>query len=728
MKREFKTKAKNKRGKLVGGRRLVTGITLGVVCLLITIHCALTTVHAQTPEWTYQGRLLDSNLPPTAAYDFQFSLWNSPENGTQQGTTQTALGVAVANGTFTVSLNFGAQFDGSARFLQIAVRNAGGGAYTTLDPRQPITSGPYAIRSLNSTTADTATNSLNLGGVAASQYVVTTDPRMTDARPPLPNSTNYIWNQNSVLQPSSNFIISGNGDVGGTLAANIVRATTQYNIGANRVLSVAGQDNTFVGLSAGLNTTGNANSFFGSSAGAANTSGIGNSFFGRHAGLNNTEGLVNSFFGASAGRNNTTGDGNAFFGASAGQSNSEGSFNSFFGNLAGLTNTTGTSNSFFGNGAGSSNEDGNSNSFFGSGAGDSNTTGSFNSFFGTNSGDANNTASENSFFGYNAGRLNTASTNSFFGSSAGSANTTGNGNSFFGNRAGELNTTGFFNSFFGRLAGSFNEEGSENAFFGWGAGGSNTDGGSNSFFGSRSGVNNTVGADNSFFGNLAGSLNTSGGNNTFLGRSAGNANTTGSNNTIIGSGADVASNNLTYAAAFGAGAIVTFSNTMVFGRPDGSDLLVIPGRLTIGTYGSGSTGICRTVGGLIANCSSSLRYKTNVSDFSRGLTLLNKLNPITFNWKDGGARDLGLGAEDVAAIEPLLVTYNKNGEVEGVKYDRIGVIAVNAIKEQQEMISASQAAISELKGQIKIQQAQIDALKKLVCEQDPVAEICKEER
>lgn len=32
---------------------------------------------------------------------------------------------------------------------------------------------------------------------------------------------------------------------------------------------------------------------------------------------------------------------------------------------------------------------------------------------------------------------------------------------------------------------------------------------------------------------------------------------------------------------------------------------------------------------------------------------------------------LGLGAENVAAIDPLLVTYNSKGEVEGVKYDRI---------------------------------------------------------
>jgi hypothetical protein len=39
---------------------------------------------------------------------------------------------------------------------------------------------------------------------------------------------------------------------------------------------------------------------------------------------------------------------------------------------------------------------------------------------------------------------------------------------------------------------------------------------------------------------------------------------------------------------------------------------------------------------------------------------------LTFNWRDGEKADLGLGAEDVDKVEPLLVTYNKAGQVEGV--------------------------------------------------------------
>jgi hypothetical protein len=121
--------------------------------------------------------------------------------------------------------------------------------------------------------------------------------------------------------------------------------------------------------------------------------------------------------------------------------------------------------------------------------------------------------------------------------------------------------------------------------------------------------------------------------------------------------------------------------------------------------------LCRNANQQISTCSSSLRYKTDLLPFRGGLNLVNRLNPISFTWKDGGMRDLGLGAEDVAAVEPLLVVHNDKGEVEGVKYDRITLILLNAVKEQQELINK--------------QQQQLDALRKLVCKSNRQAEACK---
>ena len=212
----------------------------------------------------------------------------------------------------------------------------------------------------------------------------------------------------------------------------------------------------------------------------------------------------------------------------------------------------------------------------------------------------------------------------------------------------------------------------------------------------------------------------------FVGTAAGNTNVTGNNNTIVGNSADVTSGNLTYATAIGADAVASQSNSIFLGRSNGSDSVriagstVIDGTLVIGAPGgAGSTSVCLNAANRITfPCSSSLRYKTNINRFGFGLDLVTRLSPITFDWKDGGMHDLGLGAEDVEAIEPLLVTYNAKGEVEGVKYDRIGVVLVNAVKEQQKMIEKQQL-------QIDLQVKQIAEMKALICAGNRLVNFCK---
>ena len=424
-------------------------------------------VFAQTGVFTYQGRLTDSDIPANGAYQFEFKLFDTLTNGNQIGSTITDVAATVTAGIFTVQLDFGAAaFNGGARYLEIGVRmNGSPNPYTLLNPRQSVTSTPYAIRSVTSAQADnamTATNSTQLGGINANQYVITTDTRLSDDRNPLAGSGNYIQNTNSP-QSSANFNIAGNG------RANVFNAATQYNLGGLRVLSATG-DTTFVGVGVGTSNTGVGNSFFGSNAGNQNTTGVNNSFFGSNTGIANMTGNANSFFGFDAGHANTLGFNNAFFGYSAGGKNTIGSDNAFFGVLAGDSNTEGLRNSFFGGGAGFSNATANDNSFFGFQAGNA-TTGSLNAFFGAFAGRVNTTGYANTFFGHNAGAANTiAINNSFIGQAAGFKNTEGQDNTFIGNGAGLNNLTGSNNTFVGSLAGQANTMGSENVFFGLGGG------------------------------------------------------------------------------------------------------------------------------------------------------------------------------------------------------------------------------------------------------------------
>ena len=196
-------------------------------CLFISVAVAQTTV------FNYQGRLQDGGTNANGSYDFQFTLWDSLTGGTQQSQptpiTVARSSVAVAGGSFTVPLDFGlSAFRGADRFLEISVRSAGVGNFATLSPRQQITDTPYSLRSKNATAADDA---VRLGGVAANQYVVTGDARLSDARNPLPNSANYIQNTSS-QQASSNFNISGNGTFGGIFRVEGSGATANTSIGS----------------------------------------------------------------------------------------------------------------------------------------------------------------------------------------------------------------------------------------------------------------------------------------------------------------------------------------------------------------------------------------------------------------------------------------------------------------------------------------------------------------
>lgn len=96
--------------------------------------------------FTYQGKLDTSGNPLTDTADFQFALWSAGTGGAQVGSTIGVNNVSVVDGLFTVALDFGVgAIDGSPRWLQIAVRSpAGGGGFTTLSPRQPLTVAPVA--------------------------------------------------------------------------------------------------------------------------------------------------------------------------------------------------------------------------------------------------------------------------------------------------------------------------------------------------------------------------------------------------------------------------------------------------------------------------------------------------------------------------------------------------------------------------------------------------------
>ena len=138
--------------------------------LLITLlfFAGVDAVSAQGTAFTYQGRLLESGSPANGIYDLTFSLLDAGTGGSQVGGTVTNSATVVSNGLFTVTLDFGANFPGADRWLEIGVRTNGGGAFTTLASRQKITPTPYASYSANAGSAAAATTASSAGNFTGS--------------------------------------------------------------------------------------------------------------------------------------------------------------------------------------------------------------------------------------------------------------------------------------------------------------------------------------------------------------------------------------------------------------------------------------------------------------------------------------------------------------------------------------------------------------------------------
>ena len=653
------------------------GTQMNLISRPVTVMLFLTvlsiSIFAQSTEFSYQGSLQNSSVPANGNYDFEFRLYDLLNSGTQQGITLQRLNVVVTNGNFNVSLDFGAAaIPGADRFLEIAVRAAGGGSFTPLTPRQKVNTVPYATRSLNAATAD----SVSAGGIPS-------------------GSGNYIQNSSS-QQASSNFNISGTG------TANIFSAA-QFNIGVTRALTLTG-DSVFVGAT-GLG--GSANTFVGNNAGSSiQNGGNNNVFVGWNAGLNNTTGLSNSFIGLAAGFGNTTGFRNAFFGRGAGLSNTTGTFNTAIGEgsnvgAANLTNATAI---------GAQSLVSQSNSLvLGSINGVNSATADTNVGIGTTAPQKTlHVVGQDIRVEGSSGSISPRFSLVHMGGSAGGTPDRGKWQNY-----------AVYDPFFGglRFSALNDAENQESIWLnvvrvpgitinrvefpsGYVAIGNDLLVGTTSVIPTRKldVRGSAIVLDSSNLGfrvqtNTAGGTVASfGGNGEFRVDAPG---VTGGRFTILENG------------------------NVGIGTNSPSSTLHVNGSIRLGVVGSGGTqNLCWAADQQIATCSSSLRYKTNIGSFSSGMSFVNQLRPISFDWKDGGLKDVGFGAEEIAKIDPRFVTYNDKGEVEGVKYDRMSVAFVNAFKEQQAQIESQQE-------QIEQQRSEIEALKALVCLQTPGAAICR---
>jgi hypothetical protein len=111
----------------------------------------------------------------------------------------------------------------------------------------------------------------------------------------------------------------------------------------------------------------------------------------------------------------------------------------------------------------------------------------------------------------------------------------------------------------------------------------------------------------------------------------------------------------------------------------------VQGRIRLGSLASGGTfQVCRNAANEIATCSSSARYKHDIEFLDLGMDALLALRPVAYRWNEDNLEDIGFVAEEVAAIDERLITRNRDGEVEGVRYDRLSAILVHSMQQMDE--------------------------------------------
>jgi hypothetical protein len=323
-------------------------------------------------------------------------------------------------------------------------------------------------------------------------------------------------------------------------------------------------------------------------------------------------------------------------------------------------------------------------------------------------------------------------TNTALGNAAlSSASLSGIYNTAYGYYALQKNTTGSYNTAFGARALQENTLGSYNSAAGVGA------------------LNfNTTGDSNVAVGHNALYLNSTGSRNTAIGSFAMQNFNNGTKNTAIGAYASVASG-LNYATAIGANSYVSVSNAMALGGqgawavrvginyPPDADLRVDDrgvndsagirlvhsagvhnwrfadmsnGALNFYKNGTLKGHLSQSTGEYVKD--SDKRLKGDITPLVDILPKVLRLQPKTYHYKDNDETAplaYGLIAQEVEPLFPSMVSTKAETGMKAINYEQVGVVAVQAAREQQVQVDKQTQKLAAL-------QQRLDALEKIISE------------
>jgi hypothetical protein len=294
--------------------------------------------------------------------------------------------------------------------------------------------------------------------------------------------------------------------------------------------------------------------------------------------------------------------------------------------------------------------------------------------------------------------------NTAVGSNALLFNTSGSANTALGLSALENNTTGVANTAAGDFALFDNSGGQGGTALGGGALFRNTTGTFNTAAGFNALVFNTTGGSNTAVGYEALRFNQTGTFNTALGNLALEKATQGNNNIAVGRSAgrnvtgDPQRNIHIANVGEATDSLVIRIGTQAPGGELGAQSAAYLAGVSDATVAGGT--VLVTPQGQLGVASSSARVKEGVRALPEVAPHLGALQPVAFRYRPevlaGGHEQVGLLAEQVAALLPELVVLDDGGRPWAVRYDLLSVLLLEELRSQERELARLRAALAEL--------------------------------
>ena len=290
------------------------------------------------------------------------------------------------------------------------------------------------------------------------------------------------------------------------------------------------------------------------------------------------------------------------------------------------------------------------------------------------------------------------------GQTTGSYNTADGANAVHDNRRAQNTGTGY-NALSNNITGNYNTANGYNAL-GFGNGSNNTAVGLSALSG------NSIGTENTAVGVSALANNPRASQNTAVGFKASTLYNRGRNNILLG-----------HEAGINVGG---WFNHIEIGNAGASDNYTTRiGDLQTATFIAGISGTA-VVGdtvvvnsdGQLGTATSSARFKKKIKAMDKASESLLAFNPVSFQYDSDpkGTPQFGLIAEEVAKVNPDLVSRDRQGDIDSVRYGAVNAMLLNqflkehkAFLEEQRKVQERQAAITQLQSTVAQQQKDFQA-------------------